>query len=76
MQGIDQIVASRKKTKRLRLVIAAIVVLAVIVAIVVPIGIILSKKKAKAPALVFGSTVIVPLYIYPDANAWDPLYKA
>jgi hypothetical protein len=74
MQGIDQIVASRKKTKRLRLVIAAIVVLAVIVAIVVPVGIILSKKKA--PALVFGSTVIVPLYIYPDANAWDPLFKA
>jgi hypothetical protein len=74
MEGIDSIVARRKKARKLRFIIAAIVVLAVVVAIVVPIGLILSKKKPTVKGI--ASTIIVPLYIYPSATAWDPLYKA
>jgi len=74
MEGIHSIVARQKRTRRLRLIIAAIVVLAVIVAIVIPVGIIVSKKKPNVKGI--ASTIIVPLYIYPGPNAWDPLYNA
>lgn len=44
-------------------------VVAVIV-LVVPLSVMFGKKKAHPPP----SNVLVPLYIYPDLGAWDPLY--
>jgi hypothetical protein len=74
MEGIHSIEKRQKRSRTLRWIIAGIVILAVIVAVVVPVGIIVSKKKPAVKGI--ASTIIVPLYIYPNATAWDPLYKA
>lgn len=46
----------------------------VIIVIVVPIAVILSRKKHTTE---YGAMLIVPLYIYPtSASSWQPLYNA
>jgi flagellar basal body-associated protein FliL len=64
----------RHKTKRSRrsLFIIAIIVIVVILAIVIPLAVVLPRKNRSHGET---STVIVPLYIYPDVGAWDPLYE-
>ncbi|KAH7395888.1 cell surface spherulin 4-like protein [Cadophora sp. MPI-SDFR-AT-0126] len=44
----------------------------VIIAIVVPVAVMFGKKKNGAPR----SDVLVPLYVYPNPGAWDPLFEA
>lgn len=43
-----------------------------ILALVLPLAIMFGRKNRKSPP----STVLVPLYIYPDPGAWDPLFTA
>ena len=52
-------------------ILIALIILIIILAIVVPLAVILPKKKQSK------TTVIVPLYIYPENNStWAPLYNA
>lgn len=79
MEAVDRIVARKQRRKRLRWVLivggaACIVILAV----VTPVAMMLSKKKGQTvPFSKTGvkSNILFPLYIYPDATAWDPLYQ-
>ncbi|QIW95853.1 hypothetical protein AMS68_001371 [Peltaster fructicola] len=51
-------------------------IILLIVAIVVPVAVILTRKKS-APVMSTKANVIVPLYVYPDtqASAWGPLFN-
>ena len=61
----------RKRTWCLALVAA--IVLAMIIAIVVPLAVILPRNKKQNHS----STILLPLYIYPETNStWMPLYNA
>jgi hypothetical protein len=44
-----------------------------VLAIVVPVTVMFSKKKRSAPPK---SSILVPLYVYPAPGAWDPLFTA
>jgi hypothetical protein len=44
-----------------------------VLAIVVPVTVMFSKKKKSAPPK---SSILVPLYVYPAPGAWDPLFTA
>jgi hypothetical protein len=44
----------------------------VVIVLVVPLAVMFGRKRAPPPP----SNVLVPLYIYPDPGAWDPLYTA
>jgi hypothetical protein len=64
----------RKQSKRSKcLTIAGVILFLVILAIVIPLAVILPRKKQSKG---LKSTAIIPLYIYPEAGAWDPLYEA
>ncbi|KAH7360230.1 Spherulation-specific family 4-domain-containing protein [Rhexocercosporidium sp. MPI-PUGE-AT-0058] len=52
--------------------ILSILLLVVVIAIVVPIAVMFGKKKNNTPR----SDVLVPLYVYPNPGAWDPLFEA
>ncbi|KAL5327305.1 hypothetical protein ACEPPN_004999 [Leptodophora sp. 'Broadleaf-Isolate-01'] len=52
--------------------ILSILLLVVVIVIVVPIAVMFGKKKNGAPR----SDVLVPLYVYPNPGAWDPLFEA
>ncbi|KAL2074258.1 hypothetical protein VTL71DRAFT_8036 [Oculimacula yallundae] len=54
--------------------ILSLVLLVVITAIVVPIAVMFGRKKNNGGAP--KSTVLVPLYVYPNPGAWDPLFEA
>jgi hypothetical protein len=43
-----------------------------LIVIVVPLAVMFGKKKSSPPQ----STVLVPLYVYPNPGAWDPLFTA
>jgi hypothetical protein len=61
----------RRKRWCIGLSIAALIV--IIIVIVVPLAVILPRKGNNGNK----STVILPLYIYPNTTtAWDPLYEA
>jgi len=61
----------RKRTWCVALVAA--VVLAMIIAIIVPLAVTLPPKKKQNQS----STVLLPLYIYPETDStWMPLYNA
>jgi hypothetical protein len=64
----------RRKTKRSRRCVSIVCVVAavVILAIVIPVAVVFSRRKHSHG---LASTVLVPLYIYPDPGAWDPLYE-
>ena len=47
--------------------------IAIIVGVAVGIGVSLSEKKEPRN---LPTTVLVPLYIYPNPGAWDPLFRA
>ncbi|CZT07757.1 related to cell surface spherulin 4-like protein [Rhynchosporium agropyri] len=56
-------------------ILSLLVSLVVITAIVVPIAVMFGRKKnSSGPAP--RSAVLVPLYVYPDPGAWDPLFEA
>lgn len=44
-----------------------------VLAIVVPVTVMFSKKKKSAPPK---SSILIPLYVYPAPGAWDPLFAA
>jgi hypothetical protein len=44
-----------------------------VLAIVVPVTIMFSKKKKSAPPK---SNILIPLYVYPAPGAWEPLFIA
>ncbi|KAF4628416.1 hypothetical protein G7Y89_g9730 [Cudoniella acicularis] len=44
----------------------------VVIVIVVPIGVMFGRKKGSPGK----SSVLLPLYVYPDPGAWDPLFTA
>lgn len=54
--------------------VGIVVVIIVLVAVIVPIAVVMSRKHNSygTPS----STVLVPLYVYPEQGAWDPLYNA
>jgi len=69
-----QVTQERSRSIRKRWTYAAIVLaaVAIIVVIVVPCAILIPRSH-RAPA----ATILLPLYIYPDANStWGPLYDA
>jgi hypothetical protein len=43
-----------------------------VLALVVPLAVMFGKKKSNTPR----SDVLVPLYVYPNPGAWDPLFTA
>lgn len=47
-------------------------VVVVVVVLVMTLAVMFGRKKASPPR----STVLVPLYVYPDPGAWDPLFTA
>jgi ABC-type phosphate transport system permease subunit len=65
---------SRRKSPRFKYLLFAIVVIIVIalLAIIIPLVVLQKERLAKG----LKSNVLVPLYIYPAANAWNPLYDA
>ena len=63
----------QKRRSRLTWMIIAIVVLVVLIVVIVPTAVILGGKHHSNG---LSSSVMVPLYIYPLAGAWDPLYNA
>jgi hypothetical protein len=65
----------RGKPSRFRCLLIALVVIIVValLAIIIPLVVILPKERL---AKGFKSNVLVPLYIYPAADAWNPLYDA
>ena len=64
-----------KRSTRFKCLLIALVVIIVVVllAVIIPLTAILPKEKNHKG---FRSNVLVPLYIYPAANAWNPLYDA
>jgi flagellar basal body-associated protein FliL len=66
--------ANRQKQRSRRFwIIVAIAVLVVLIVIIVPTAVILSGRH-KSTGL--ASSILLPLYIYPLGNAWEPLYNA
>lgn len=66
--------ANRQKQRSRRFwIILSVVVLVVLIVVIVPTAVILSgRQRSKGLA----SSVILPLYIYPLDDAWQPLYNA
>lgn len=58
--------------------IIALVLIVIVLVIAIPVAVLLPKKnhvvEYTSPGV--STSVIVPLYIYPGDNAWDPLYEA
>lgn len=56
----------------------ALILIVVILIIAIPVAVLLPKKNQVVEYTGPGvsTSVIVPLYIYPGKNAWDPLYNA
>lgn len=55
------------------LAVAAAATVAVLIAIIVPLAVLLPKKKGKSNH----SVIILPLYIYPtNSSSWQPLYDS
>lgn len=67
--------SSRVRSSRFKCLLIALIVVVIIalLAIIIPLAVILPKERLSKG---IRSNVLVPLYIYPAANAWDPLYDA
>jgi hypothetical protein len=66
--------ANRQKQRSRRFwIIVAIAVLVVLIVIIVPTAVILSGRQSSKG---LASSIILPLYIYPMQNSWEPLYNA
>ena len=62
---------AQRARKRRRWIVALVVVLALLV-VIVPCAVLLPEDARSG----LTSTILLPLYIYPVSNAWDPLYRA
>lgn len=60
-----------KPSKGKRWTISIIVTLVLLIVIIVPLAVLLPQRNHNKPQQ---ANVIVPLYIYPDPGAYDPLY--
>jgi hypothetical protein len=69
-KGFSAVTYFRKKSNRCKIYTAFILVDVLIVIALVSFGITRALKKST------NVSVIVPLYIYPNEGAWDPLYNA
>lgn len=58
--------------------IVALVLILIILVIAIPLAVLLPKKdhvvEYTGPGV--STSIIVPLYMYPGDNAWNPLYEA
>ena len=59
-------------TRVKRITIISIIAALAVIAIVVPITVVFVRKRN----MKLDPFVLVPLYIYPNLGAWDPLYEA
>ncbi|PIA89516.1 Spherulin-4 [Cercospora beticola] len=64
----------RKRSKALWCCLIA-VILAILILIIVPTAVVLSRKNRKYPDGL-PAKVLLPLYEFPEDSAWDPLYSA
>jgi hypothetical protein len=73
MEAPDRILrrSSRRSTCRITIAVAAVAAIVVAVAVAVAVTF-TEKKQPRDPA----TTILVPLYIYPDPGSWDPLFEA
>jgi len=62
----------RMVTRVKRITIISIIAALAVIAIVVPITVVFVRKRN----MKLDPFVLVPLYIYPNLGAWDPLYEA
>lgn len=62
----------RTHRTRLLLLIGALLVVLTL-AVVVPLSVILTQRAREMGPR---ASVMVPLYVYPERRAWDPLYRA
>lgn len=66
--------ANRQKQRSQRFwIILSIVVLVVLIVIIVPTAVILSGRHSSNG---LASSILLPLYIYPLGDRWQPLYDA
>jgi hypothetical protein len=68
--GSPAVTYSRKRSNKCKIYSAFILIDALIIIGLIAFGI------ARALTQPTNVSVIVPLYIYPDEGAWDPLYNA
>nr|OQO24450.1 hypothetical protein B0A51_10169 [Rachicladosporium sp. CCFEE 5018] len=63
----------QRQRSRKTWVIVAAVLLVVILAVVIPVAVVISRRHHSTG---LPSEILLPLYIYPLAGAWEPLYNA
>jgi hypothetical protein len=73
MEAPAQVLRRSSKRSKFCITISVAVVVAVLVAIVVPVAVTLSQRRQPRD---LSTTVLVPLYLYPDPGAWEPLFDA
>jgi hypothetical protein len=73
MEAPAQVLRRSSKRSRFCITISVAVVVAVLVAIVVPVAVTLSQRRQPRD---LSTTILVPLYLYPDPGAWEPLFDA
>ena len=73
MEAPDRILRRSSRRSKWCITAVVVVVLVVVAAVVAGVAVALSNKKESRGLL---TTILVPLYIYPDPGAWDPLLKA
>lgn len=73
MEAPDKVLRRSSRRSKWCITISSIVIAAVLLAIIVPVAVIFSQKRQPRD---FVTTVLVPLYIYPDPGAWEPLFDA
>lgn len=73
MEAPDRILRRSSRRSKWCITIVVAVVLTIVVAIVVGVAVSLSEKKERRN---LAATILLPLYIYPDPEAWDPLFDA
>jgi len=68
----DLLRRAQERRKRCCISLALFITVVVILIIVIPCGLLLPGTKGPMHPV----TVLLPLYIYPAFNAWEPLSKA
>jgi len=67
-----QLCASRSKLCKWLLIAALLTI--ILLAVAIPVGILVAQRKSLPKGI--RATILVPLYIYPVAGAWDSLFNA
>lgn len=72
MEAPEHTIYRQRKWTRLWWIFGILAVVAILVVIIVPLAVILPRRHHSQGLI---STVLVPLYIYPVSDAWEPLYE-